>query len=583
MNDKRKPLGIHDANNDTVNPLLEATSNFDKTETSIPLLEHEFCEKYESEVEENKENLNSESIRQLLFGDEIAGFVDTGEKPPCSYATLIGLAILQAPERQLTLNGIYTWIRNTFRYYLNHDGGWQNSIRHNLSLNKAFVKVGKSKGKVSKGHYWTIDPDYVQGFVNIKLNRGSSSDSSSKKRTSSRSNDFKPSLKRDTPIPRKRTRINAFKSGNSSIAASKPPLVKSNTEPTLPLNYDNSLKPTNKSPLSLASASNTIKTSEPPFTDLKQQEQSNSSDQPFYENNDPPFSQLSSYQDYSLSSLADDEQPYFRHAFSSNDISYSTNTEDVLQADFPVSQQHNLVSSYVASPNSHSPQYLSKRIATLTRPSRFYDYPGCPSFHRTDTSYSAPDAVHSSSYNSNNAAESPCTKIAPNSPATSLKKHREHVKSLLCPMDLAPSLDASDPWNTSSQLFSESLFDHHSFQSSLDDLVSAACFQNSPETVIESSNANDSGSVAPTSLYSSQILKQGNESFDQTSEDSATEQLAHESERRETASYFNGDFASFSETNQTAKKVEECSGSNLEQLDEADKQLLRLGSEINDL
>ncbi|EPX72286.1 meiotic forkhead transcription factor Mei4 [Schizosaccharomyces octosporus yFS286] len=393
MSDKRKPLGIHGANNERVIPMLGTTSNFDKTETSIPLLKQELPENFESEVEENKENLNSESIRQLLFGDEIAGFVDTGEKPPCSYATLIGLAILQTPDRQLTLNGIYTWIRNTFRYYLNHDGGWQNSIRHNLSLNKAFVKVGKSKGKVSKGHYWTIDPEYVQGFVNIRLNRGGSTDSSSKKRTSSKSNEFKPSLKRDNSFPRKRTRINAFKSGgsNANSSASKPTLTKSNTEPVLPLNYDFGLKQTNKSPLTLSSASNLIKAPEPPLTDLKPQEQSNSSDQPFYENNEPPFSQLSSYQDYSFSSFADDEQPYFRQAFSSNDISYSTNTEDVLQADFPVSQQQNLVSSYVASPNSHSPQYLSKRISTLTRPSRFFDYPGCPSFHRTDTTYSAPE------------------------------------------------------------------------------------------------------------------------------------------------------------------------------------------------
>ncbi len=46
-------------------------------------------------------------------------------KPQCSYAAMITWAILSSPEEQLSLNGIYEWIRKHYAYYRLTPSGWQ--------------------------------------------------------------------------------------------------------------------------------------------------------------------------------------------------------------------------------------------------------------------------------------------------------------------------------------------------------------------------------------------------------------------------------------------------------------------------
>ena len=85
-------------------------------------------------------------------------------KPPCSYATLISQAILAAPDEKQALNGIYEFIKSKFSYYRHMDGGWQNSIRHNLSLNPAFQKIARESHEPGKGSKWYITPDRIEEF-----------------------------------------------------------------------------------------------------------------------------------------------------------------------------------------------------------------------------------------------------------------------------------------------------------------------------------------------------------------------------------------------------------------------------------
>ncbi|KAL0096804.1 fork head domain-containing protein [Phycomyces blakesleeanus] len=90
------------------------------------------------------------------------------EKPPFSYATLIGLAILSSPEGRLTLSAIYLWISINYPYYSLGEGGWQNSIRHNLSLNKKwFTKLNRrpTQANPGKGCYWTLVNGTEEMFI----------------------------------------------------------------------------------------------------------------------------------------------------------------------------------------------------------------------------------------------------------------------------------------------------------------------------------------------------------------------------------------------------------------------------------
>ena len=81
------------------------------------------------------------------------------KKPYMSFAQLIAEALNNAPEQTLVLSDIYKAINTKYPYYKLETRGWQNSIRHNLTLNENFIKNGKN---------WELSKDVPKSLLETK-------------------------------------------------------------------------------------------------------------------------------------------------------------------------------------------------------------------------------------------------------------------------------------------------------------------------------------------------------------------------------------------------------------------------------
>lgn len=98
---------------------------------------------------------------------------DPNKKPPYSYVAMITMAIESSEFKQLPLRAIYNYIMNRFPYYKKENVGWQNSIRHNLSLNDCFEKKPRDVTQAGqrKGNDWIIADAYKNMFENGNYKR----------------------------------------------------------------------------------------------------------------------------------------------------------------------------------------------------------------------------------------------------------------------------------------------------------------------------------------------------------------------------------------------------------------------------
>lgn len=87
-------------------------------------------------------------------------------KPPLSYIALITLAIKNSPLQMATLNEVYQYIVANFPYFQENRQKWQNTVRHNLSLNDCFIKIPRRLlGIPGKGNFWALHP-HAGGMFN---------------------------------------------------------------------------------------------------------------------------------------------------------------------------------------------------------------------------------------------------------------------------------------------------------------------------------------------------------------------------------------------------------------------------------
>ncbi|KAL4962289.1 forkhead box transcription factor [Aspergillus stella-maris] len=90
---------------------------------------------------------------------------DANADPP--YSQLIYEALLTAPGKKLPLQGIYHWFEeNTAKGRDRGSKGWQNSIRHNLSMNAGFEAIREETTPGKKPiNYWRLTDEAVNNGI----------------------------------------------------------------------------------------------------------------------------------------------------------------------------------------------------------------------------------------------------------------------------------------------------------------------------------------------------------------------------------------------------------------------------------
>ncbi|KAI5865832.1 hypothetical protein GGS23DRAFT_616947 [Durotheca rogersii] len=114
-------------------------------------------------------NSGNEPHEPARAGQQNADDVARTEEP---YAVLIHRAFMSRETHAMTLQELYQWFRENTDKGKSENKGWQNSIRHNLSMNHAFIKRDRQprpgeplteSGEPKKSTEWVLEDWAVQG------------------------------------------------------------------------------------------------------------------------------------------------------------------------------------------------------------------------------------------------------------------------------------------------------------------------------------------------------------------------------------------------------------------------------------
>ncbi len=103
---------------------------------------------------------------------------DNQARPGVSFSVLIMMAINESPHQRITLSGIYEFIMKRYPFFNeSNKKSWQNSVRHNLSVNKCFARLAKGRSESGKGCYWVLtscgyEASVKQGKLHTGISEG---------------------------------------------------------------------------------------------------------------------------------------------------------------------------------------------------------------------------------------------------------------------------------------------------------------------------------------------------------------------------------------------------------------------------
>ena len=93
----------------------------------------------------------------------------TPSKPSLSYVQLIAQAICAAPNQGLPLRKIYEYISKHHPFYRMSEKGWQNIVRHTLSLSPYFERLCRPLNDKAKGSLWTLSAAYHRRISGVEV------------------------------------------------------------------------------------------------------------------------------------------------------------------------------------------------------------------------------------------------------------------------------------------------------------------------------------------------------------------------------------------------------------------------------
>ncbi|KAI9724240.1 MAG: hypothetical protein M1828_003663 [Chrysothrix sp. TS-e1954] len=111
---------------------------------------------------------SSMSPRSTIYDphDVRHGYLDDGSENTEPYNKLLHKCLMDAPNHELQLKDIYDWFRqNTGKGHTPTEKGWQNSIRHNLSMNPAFQKGSRVDPDNPAKNIWSLTSTAIGGQI----------------------------------------------------------------------------------------------------------------------------------------------------------------------------------------------------------------------------------------------------------------------------------------------------------------------------------------------------------------------------------------------------------------------------------